>query len=347
MKKIMRFTAALLLCALLAGCGVDSDTKVVLTTGFTKDEIFKINDIVCTKPEMMVYLTNIQNKYEKVYTDRIWNTQIDGMSMEESVKENALSKMAQIKTIVLLAGERGIELDERELELVNEATDKYYSSLNSVEISSMGIDRETIYNLYSEYALSQKTYNDMIKDVNPEISDDEARTITVQDIEFKIFGYDDDGEKVTYNDSKKQEVRRQAELIAERANQGEDFEKLAVESGIEGNITISFGKGEMDPVLENEAFNLGSGEISKVIETEYGYHVLKCISTFNKEVTDENKKKIVDKRKQEAFNEEYEIFVQSLIKSLNEDLWGQTGFIHDENVTTDDFFEVFEEVINE
>lgn len=44
---------------LLTACGSkgDADTKVVLTTGFGKDEIFRIEGISCTLPEIMVYLT--------------------------------------------------------------------------------------------------------------------------------------------------------------------------------------------------------------------------------------------------------------------------------------------------
>ena len=97
----------------------------------------------------------------------------------------------------------------------------------------------------------------------------------------------------------------------------------------------------MDPVLEKAAFNLGTGEISEVVETEEGYHIIKCISTFDKEETDSNKIKIVDKRKKEVFGQEYDAFVETLTRKLNEELWESIGFIHDENVVTADFWEIF------
>lgn len=37
-------------------------------------------------------------------------------------------------------------------------------------------------NLYREYAMADKVYQLIIQDINPEISDDEARKITVQQI---------------------------------------------------------------------------------------------------------------------------------------------------------------------
>ena len=80
-----------------------------------------------------------------------------------------------------------------------------------------------------------------------------------------------------------------------------------------------------------------------MVETDYGYHIIKCISTFNREVTDTNKLKIVEQRKQEAFNGEYESFAASLTKKMNDRLWENVRFIPDINPEGEDFFKVFEE----
>ena len=64
-------------------------------------------------------------------------------------------------------------------------------------------------------------------------------------------------------------------------------------------------------------------------------------------MTDENKKKIVEERKKEVFGEEYETFVNSLVKNLNKELWNEISFIHDEEVTTSDFFEVYDRYFDE
>ena len=62
---------------LLAGCGEESENKkVVLTTGFAKNEVFRIEEASCQRAEMMVYLTNIQNHYETVFGSQIWETNI-------------------------------------------------------------------------------------------------------------------------------------------------------------------------------------------------------------------------------------------------------------------------------
>ena len=97
----------------------------------------------------------------------------------------------------------------------------------------------------------------------------------------------------------------------------------------------------MDPAFETAAFNLGTDEISDIVESEYGYHIIKCLTTFDKEETDANKIKIVEQRREEAFGQEYDAYVETLTRNLNEELWDSVSFIHDENVNTQSFFEVY------
>lgn len=342
-KKIISYLAVVIsLCMLLTGCGA-KDKKYVLTTGFGKGEVFKIGESSCSVPEIMVYLTNLQNQYEAVYGEKIWETTIDGKSLSDNVKEVALSRIAQVKTMTLLANQQGIVLDDHEKEKVDNITDIYFDSLTSQERTSMGVDRDVIHSLYEEYALSTKLYESIIRDVNPEISDDEARTITVQHIFIKTYNYDDDGNKVGYNSEHRNEARQLAQELRQRIADGEDFEVLAKEYSDDEEVTISFGKGEKDTAFEVAAFELGSDELSEVVETEYGYQIIKCLSTFNREVTDDNKIKIVEKRKQEVFSEEYEEFANGLTKGVNEELWESIEFVHGANITTHNFFEIFDE----
>ncbi|MFQ9639040.1 MAG: hypothetical protein ACLR0F_20745 [Eisenbergiella sp.] len=51
----------------------------------------------------------------------------------------------------------------------------------------------------------------------------------------------------------------------------------------------------------------------------------------------------MEKRKDEVFGQEYDSFVNSLAKNLNEPLWDSVELIHDEEVTTNWFFAVYKE----
>ena len=65
----------------------DKTTKIVLTTGFGEDEVFRIEKSSCTLPEVMVYLTNVKNQYEDVFGSEIWNTSYEGETLENNIKE--------------------------------------------------------------------------------------------------------------------------------------------------------------------------------------------------------------------------------------------------------------------
>lgn len=345
-KQIKKFTLwciGLVLATFLGGCSMpDKDTKIVLTTGFADDEIFRIETMSCYVPEVMVYLTNVQNQYESVYGSEIWNADLNGVSLEENVKETVIAQIAQIKSMNLLAQQYEVALEEEELKLVSMAAKKYFDSLSDKERQAMGVTEETIAQLYSEYALAHKVYEYIIKDINPEISDDEARTITVQHILIKTYALDGTGKKIEYSQESKADARQEAEEILALARQEDsDFEELLLEYS-EGEVgNLSFGKGEKEQAFEEVAFNLEKGEISDIVETEYGYHIIKCINTFNREETDANKIKIVEKKREEVFGQEYDAFVSTLTRDLNSELWESISLLHNEEITTHSFFEIY------
>lgn len=346
LKKAATILLAVVLgVGILAGCGQSegNGTKVVLTTGFDKDEIFRIETSACSLPEIMVYLTNIQNRYESVYGEEIWDTNVDGTTLEQNVKDIALAQIARIKTMNLMAKQYGVELSSEEKAQVENAANAYYNSLNDTEKERLGVTEKTISDMYTEFALAEKMYQYTIKDINPEISDDEARTITVQHILIKTYALDGTGKKIEYTQHAKDEAYKEACEALALAKEGEDFDELIRRYSEDNKSTYSFGKGEMDEAFETAAFNLGKDEISDIVETEFGYHIIKCLNTFNKEETDANKIKIVDQRRAEAFGQEYDAYVETLTRNLNEELWDGVSFIHDEDVTTKDFFDVYAE----
>jgi hypothetical protein len=77
------------------------------------------------------------------------------------------------------------------------------------------------------------------------------------------------------------EARTVAEDVRRRALAGEDFGALAARFSDEpGHQTRrgdlgEFGRGAMVPPFERAAFALEPGQVSEIVETQFGYHVIK------------------------------------------------------------------------
>jgi len=74
--------------------------------------------------------------------------------------------------------------------------------------------------------------------------------------------------------------RAKAEEVLKRARGGEDFAKLAQEFGTDGTKDKGgdlgwFGHGEMDPTFEQATYALKPGQISDVVQTKFGFHIIK------------------------------------------------------------------------
>ena len=81
----------------------------------------------------------------------------------------------------------------------------------------------------------------------------------------------------------KETAKKKIDGLLIRVRKGEDFAKLAKEnsddkgSGQNGGDLGFFSKGMMVPNFEKAAFSLKKDEVSDVVETEFGYHVIKLI----------------------------------------------------------------------
>ncbi|MBW2283764.1 MAG: peptidylprolyl isomerase [Deltaproteobacteria bacterium] len=84
------------------------------------------------------------------------------------------------------------------------------------------------------------------------------------------------------DEAQKAEARKRIEAIQERLKKGEDFAELAKElsegpSKQKGGDLGFFARGQMVKPFEDAIFALKPGEVSGIVTTQFGYHLIKCV----------------------------------------------------------------------
>jgi peptidyl-prolyl cis-trans isomerase SurA len=78
------------------------------------------------------------------------------------------------------------------------------------------------------------------------------------------------------------EIRKKCQNVLEKIKKGEDFGEMAIlysedsSNKVRGDLGY-FRKGELLPVFEREALRLKVGEVSGIIRTEIGFHIIKLL----------------------------------------------------------------------
>ncbi len=117
----------------------------------------------------------------------------------------------------------------------------------------------------------------------------------------------------TPEDTDEDKAKKKEDLadIREQILAGGNFEELAAESSDcpskeKGGSLGTFGRGQMVPEFEESAFGMTVGDISEIIETQFGYHIIKLTDRQNEgvqllaDVKDQLISYLTSQKKQEA-----------------------------------------------
>lgn len=340
-KRLVVCSLSGLLCVTgLTGCG--NNTKIVITTGLSGNQLFKIGSSTCTMPEVMVYLTTFFNEYVDTYGEEMWHYDFGGVSLEEHVKDVVLSKMTQIKIMNLMAEERNITLDEDEKNKVTSAAEAYFQLLPESLKEQEKISEDVIKKVYEEYAIANKLYTTITEAADMEISDDEARAVTAQVIYFKNWKVKNN-EKTPLTESETLKVVKTAKDVLKKAKAGEDFAYLGTLYSDDKQINKSYARGSVESKFEELLFSMDEGDISEVVESSDGYYIVKCISTMDYEATQKNKVVLAKQRKQEAFSKAYNEIAINTHSQFRDKQWDLITLDEEIHRTEANFFDIYEE----
>ncbi len=202
----------------------------------------------------------------------------------EEVKADAKEQIVAVKMACKKAQEAGIKLTDEDKVNINQQVDDFKSQIQQMGLSQAGIT----YNDYITDFLytNQETIEEIMKDAyianlyNASLVADKFVSAKHILIEFPAEGAEaEEGKPAT-----KEEALKEITEIKKQLDGGADFDKLMNEKSTDPGLATApegytFAKGAMVPEFEAAAFALKEGEISDIVETSYGYHILKKVPT--------------------------------------------------------------------
>ena len=205
-----------------------------------------------------------------------------GRELELNLELEALNRLAGRELLFEEAEARGIEVtdarvDEKFAELyveflasrgmTEEEFEEYVQGVGSSMEEFLTSSKRSV----REQLIIEALQNDVVGPV--ELSEDEVADY------FEENRADYEQEEQVRASHILVETQTQADVLVEHLNAGEDFAELAKEHSIGPSSTDGgdlgwFGRGDMVPAFEEAAFALDDDEISDIVETEYGFHII-------------------------------------------------------------------------
>lgn len=210
------------------------------------------------------------------------------------LQQNLLDSIIVMKIIESYAEKNNINVSEKEVADEISALIKNYESEAAFEkdLKDKNLSRSFLNEQVKSQLLRDKVFAQATKDVavsdeeTKKYYDDNAETLFMVPEQVKVshilikFAIPEGAE---LNDTIKAEAKTKITDIQEQLNNGADFAELAKQysedtaSAVNGGDIGFISKGQTVPEFEEAAFALEVGQVSGIVESTFGYHIIKCI----------------------------------------------------------------------
>jgi len=333
MKKLMILTLAVALAA--AGCSPKKEASMKMAAGSPAYQLAKdLTGIVPSLDPEKVTLVVTSKKFDISVGD-VLQMFLESMGTQAQGVKNLDAQ--KIKTAVERAG---VQIGERKLLL--EAAAKAKKAVTPDEVAKALEAQYTRAGGETQYVNQLQTYGITLDYIKKSIGEDLAigkyldaalaEGAKVTDAEIQKAYQEDKTASVRHilmltqgkSESEKADIRKKMEDILARAKKGEDFAALAKQysedpgSKDKGGLYEDFGRGKMVKPFDDAAFSVPVGQISGIVETTFGYHILK-IENRKKETQplEQVKVQLGAQLKQQKQNAAFEVLLTSLKKDAN------------------------------
>ena len=302
MKKLMKRAAsvamaALLSMSLLAGCGKSNET--VANPALTFDgEAFSME-------EALFYTYTMRLQYETYYGPEFWDMELEeGKTYGDELKTQVQDSLVKMLVLNAKADDYKVKLGDEDMESITAYIESFKEAVTEEEMAEEGITEEIMQSTLEKIYTASYVFDAMVADEEVELTDEEKADAVCRRVQHILITttettkQDADGNPVEMTEDEiaayKEERKAFAESVLEKAQAGEDFKALSDEYTSENaGFEFAFDKYGFDPVNYSymvEAFytaswELAEGEISGLVESDYGYHIIKCVSENDETAT--------------------------------------------------------------
>lgn len=318
-KSLRMIFIFFIMCCLSAPASCEQKSPAAETDQATDAYVARVNGIEISRTDMDRKFNLIKERYAGM------GVPLDDSKINE-FKENILNSLIDQEVLLQEAKAGGIKIDPAEIKAELDNFKKQFETEADFkkQISEMNYTEENILSQIEQSKIIEKFIEEKI-----------MPTISVTDEEAKAY-FDEHPEEFKVpervnashilikvapdaSDAAKEEALNEIKNIKSKLDNGEDFAELAKEnsdcpSSAKGGELGFFARGQMVKPFEDAAFALEPGEISDVVETRFGYHVIKLQEkeTANTLAYEDIKEKLTAKLKEDKFKQMFPDYMESI-----------------------------------
>lgn len=283
------------------------------------DKAAVVNTTVITQAEL--------DSQMRIVVDRLRSSgRLPDVAQLDQIRSQVLENLIARELLYQESLKKGIKISQEE---INEQLINLKSQFPNEAEFNKALARMDL----TEASIKEKLQRDLA--LKKLIEDEVAPKVSVSDSEIRAF-YDNNPEtfkqpervKASHilikvdpkaDSSQKAEAQKKIDLVQAKIQKGEDFGALAKEysegpSAPKGGDLGYFSRGQMVKPFEDAAFAMKPGEVSGMVETRFGYHLIK-VTDKTPEGTipyDDVKEKLGEFLKQRQIQDEIQVYVKTL-----------------------------------
>lgn len=276
------------------------------------DVALKVGDFEVKAPELFYYYYGIKSQMESYSGISEWTTPYpydESMTFGDVLKLMVEGQVDQMVFFMSRQADNDVTLSDDDNETIENGVNSFFENVPVADQEFYGFTKENVKTTIEHSIISSKVMEAEIAKEIGNLTDEEKENCKFRTVQHILLKYEapattaaaetgesgetaESGESTTETTAEdyKASQKAKAEDVLARAKAGEDFETLAKEFNEDGGFEYSFNKAGQTP--DGTSFvqefvdggnALKEGEMT-IVETEYGYHVMKCISEDNEEL---------------------------------------------------------------